>query len=153
MNLAVLLSCFTYHSVCCCKHGSIVAKLYLSQGLLLYTLQYCYLVLSITVASAVCLAVLLPCFPVTVSAAVDLAILFPFFFLSQCLLLHSWQYCCHVLPVTVFVAVNFAVLLPCFTYHSVCCCGPFSIVTMFYLSQHLLLQAWQYCCHVLDFYQ
>ena len=85
VDMAVLLPCFTYHSVCCCRSGSIVAKFYLSQGLLLYTWQYCYLVLPITVAAAVCLAVLLPCFTMTVSAAVDLAALLPcFFYHSVC---------------------------------------------------------------------
>ena len=96
VDMAVLSPCFTYHSACCCRPGSIVAKFYLSQGLLLWT----------------------------------------------------WQYCYHVLPITVSAAVNMAVLLPSCIYHKVCCCILGSIVTLFCLSQWLLLYVWQYCYHV-----
>ena len=156
VDLAVLLLSFIYHRVYCCILGSIVAMFLLSQCLQLYIWQYCCHVLPITVYDAVCLAVLLPFLPITVFVSVDFAVLFPcftyhsvsccrlgsifaMFLLSQCLLLWTCQYCYHVLSVTVSAAVDLAVLLPCFTYHSVCCCRTGSVVTLFYLSQCLLL--------------
>ena len=134
--MVVSLPCVTSHSVCCCRPGSIVAKFYLIQGLLLYTWQHCCLVLPITMSVAEDLAVLLPCAFSSSSSS-----------LSQCLLLYTLQYCCHVLPIIVSVAVDLSVLLPCFSFHSVCCCRLGSIVsnvTMFYQS-HCLLLTWQYC--------
>ena len=109
--------------------------------------QYCCHVLPITMSAAVDLAVLLLSFTYHSVCCCRLCSIVTMFYLSQSLLLQTWQYCCHVLPITVSAAVDMAVSLRCFTYHSVCCCRPGSIVsnvTMFY-QLHCMLQTWQYC--------